>query len=188
MITIVGLVFSVIYAYTNSFKNDAEYVQEAASLLFHIDADDEEEVLISKDPVNILEDPIYKSRVFTELDKRDHTMMLYNIPQDIPAAEVKIQIKQLFTAILQDKNVLATDELLGIQVHSDYSLCEELSEKRKHYEGKLSSVKEENFKLLALNQPKVVMKLLNNNEVDAQQFWEKKILDNVQKLAKETND
>ena len=114
MITIVGLVFSVIYAYTNSFKNDAEYVQEAASVLFHIDADDEEEVLISKDPVNILEDPIYKSRVFTELDKRDHTMMLYNIPQDIPAAEVKIQIKQLFTSILQEKNVIATDELLGI--------------------------------------------------------------------------
>ena len=48
------------------------------------------------------------------MDKRDHTMMLYNIPQDIPAAEVKIQIKQLFTSILQEKNVIATDELLGI--------------------------------------------------------------------------
>jgi len=28
MITIVGLVYSAIYAYTNSFKNDAEYVQD----------------------------------------------------------------------------------------------------------------------------------------------------------------
>jgi hypothetical protein len=83
--------------------------------LFHTnEADDEEEVLISKDPVNMVEDPIYKSRVFTELDKRDHTMMLYNIPQDIPAAEVKIQIKQLFTAILSEKNVLAADEIMGI--------------------------------------------------------------------------
>jgi hypothetical protein len=40
---------------------------------------------------------------------------------------------------------------MGIQVYSDYSLCEELAKKRKHYEGKLSSVKEENYKLLALN-------------------------------------
>jgi len=40
--------------------------------------------------------------------------MLNSIPQDIPAAEVKIQIKQLFTQILQDKNILATDEILGI--------------------------------------------------------------------------
>jgi len=84
-------------------------------VLFHTnDADGEEEVLITKDPVNILEDPCYKSRVFGDMDKRDHTMMLYNIPQDISAAEVKIQIKQLFTSILQEKNVIATDELLGI--------------------------------------------------------------------------
>ena len=119
-------------------------------MLFHTN-DDEEEVLITKDPAIILEDPCYKSRVFGDMDKRDHTVMLYNIPQDIPASEVKIQIKQLFTAILREKNIIATDELMGIQVYSDYSLCEELAEKLKHYDGKLSSVKEENYKLLALN-------------------------------------
>ena len=78
MITIVGLVYSVIYAYTNSFKNDAEYVQDQATILFHT-TDGDDEVLISSDPL-IVEDPVFKSRVFGEMDKRDHSMMLYNIP------------------------------------------------------------------------------------------------------------
>jgi hypothetical protein len=56
---------------------------------------------------------------------------------------------------------------LGIQVYSDYSLCEELTEKIKHYEGKLSAVQEENYKNEAMNKPKVILKLFNNNEVDA---------------------
>jgi hypothetical protein len=59
--------------------------------------------------------------------------MLYNIPQSIPASEVQIQIKKLFGEILRDKNVIAANELLGVKVYSDYSLCKELTEKLKHY-------------------------------------------------------
>ena len=32
------------------------------------------------------------------------------------------------------------------------------------------------------------MKLLNNNEVDSQAFYEKKIQENIEKLEKETKD
>lgn len=82
--------------------------------------------------------------------------------------------------------MIATDEILGIKVTSDYSLCEELSEKVKHYDGKLSVVKEENYKNEATNKPKVILKLFNNNEVDAESFYENKIKENQEKLDKET--
>ena len=52
----------------------------------------------------------------------------------------------------------------------------------------MSAVEEENYRNEAMNKPKVILKLFNNNEVDAQKFWDNKIKDNKKKLEKETKD
>ena len=74
---------------------------------------------------------------------------------------------------------------MGIQVDCDYSKCEHYTEKLKHFEGKLSAVKEENYKNEAMNKAKVMVKLVGN-EVDAENFYDNKIKDNKKKLEEET--
>jgi len=49
-------------------------------MLFHLTDDEDDNIVISGDPVITELDSSYKKRIFGEMDKRDHTIMLYNIP------------------------------------------------------------------------------------------------------------